>query len=214
MSHPLAKLTCSIFKLDPLGVTPTEPVADVQPGFSPRRVTLDMIDQEGASYDYDVTEHNVAGFRDIASNVRKRLETITVQGTLGRTAPFVVPIALGQSPFARRDTERLEALKAIADARAPVMVVTPRVGLAKALITYIQHQWSPQNGESLLVSITAREVRIVSPLIGTAVAADFPAQNPGNNVATGGGQSATATVNQSATPSGIVGVPPTLGALP
>lgn len=211
MSLPLAIFTCSILRLDPLGVAPLEQVLDIVPGLSPLRVTFDTVDNESATYEYDVTEHPVGSVADITSNVRKRLESITISGTLSRAPPLLpVPPPALPSSVLQLDLLRFRNLKAIADARQPIMLVTPRVGLPRALITSLQEQWTPADTESIAVTITVREARLVSPIIGAELATDYPAQTPGNNAATGGGQSSTTTLNQGTTPSGVTGLPPTL----
>lgn len=207
----LATYTASIYRLDALGIAPIEPIVDLVPGYSPLRVTFDMVDQESATYDYDVTEHSIQSAVDISSNVRKRLESITITGTLAATGPL---LPLVQQPaFAgvtRLDRRRVRNLKAIADAKSLVMVVTPRIGLAKAVITQITDPWTPDQGESSMVTISVRQVRLVSPITGDLIAPDYPAQEAGNNVRSGGGQSATTAVNQTATPSATTGVAPSV----
>jgi len=207
----LGATTCSVFRLDPLGVTALEPIADIVPGLSPLRVTFDMVDGEQAIYEYDVTEHAIQSFLDVTSNVRKRLEQITITGLVASAPPLLPMGAAPSPPELRLDLIRAANLKAIADSRSPVMVVTPRVGLAKAFITLIQQGWSPAQGDSTVVNLTVREARLVSPLTGDLIAPDYPSQSPGNNAATGGGQAATTPVGQTATPSGTTGVPPTVG---
>lgn len=210
----LGAFTASVFKLDPTGTVPLEPILDLVPGFSPLRVTFDMVDSESISYEYEVTEHAIQDFLDISSNIRKRLEQVTITGTMGATPPFVLgsvitPPVVGS--FQRLDLIRARNLKALADARAPVMLVTPRVGLAKCIITSIQQNWTPAAAESTSMTLTFREARLVSPLTGDLLAPDFPSQTPGNNAAEGGGVGTTATATESATASTTTGVPPTVG---
>lgn len=209
----LGAFRASIFRLDPFGVVPLEPLPDIVPGVTPLRVTLDMVDGEQAVYDYDVTEHAIQALADVTANVRKRLETITITGTLGATLPMVPGAAAPAfGSFTRMDLLRARNLKAIADARAMVMVVTPRVSLARAFITSIQQSWSPSDGESTIVTVSFREARLVSPVIGVSLAPDFPAQPPGNSAAVGGGQSVVTPINTTATASSTPGVAPTIGA--
>lgn len=211
----LGAFTASFFRLDPFGVAALEPLPDIVPGATPLRITFDMVDGETASWEYDVTEHAIMALADVTANVRKRLEQITITGTLGGTPPLTpLPAAPVPGSFARLDLVRLRNLKAMADSRSMVMVVTPRIALARAFITSIQHNWSPQNAESTMLTVTVREARLVTPLIGAALATDFPAQVPGNNAATGGGQSVAAPANVTATASSTPGVAPTIGAAP
>lgn len=206
----LGATTCSIFRLDPLGLMALEPLVDLVPGVSPLRVTFDMVDGEQASFDYDVTEHAIQSFLDVTSNVRKRLETISVTGFLGAMPPFLGSFAPPSIPGLRLDLIRIANLKSIADARSPVMVVTPRIGLAKAFITSISQPWSPSDGESTVITVTFREARLVSPITGDLIP-DFPSQAPGNNAVAGGGQVGTSAAGQTATPSATPGVAPTVG---
>lgn len=208
--------TCSIFRLDPLGNVPLEPLADIVPGYTPLRVTLDMIDGESKTCEYDATEHAIQDTMasDIISHVRKRLKSITISGTLNAMPPMLpAPVPNPPAAFARFDLLRMRNLEAIADTRQLVMVTTPRVSLARAFIVSLAQSWSPSDGESLNVSITFREARVVSALLASAVSPDFPSQVPGNNAASSGGQSVASPVsNVTVTPSATPGVAPKIGA--
>jgi hypothetical protein len=219
----LGAFTASIYRIDPFTGIPFEPLPDVVPGVTPLRVTIDCVDGESATYEYDVTEHAIQGLVDITTNVRRRLERLTIQGTLSG-APPLLPIDLGlDAPplppglpsvgsIVRLDLMRFKNLKSVADARLPVMVVTPRVSLAKAFITSLSHSWGPDDGESTQVSIAFVEARIVSPLTGD-IAVDYPAQTPGNNAS--GGAPAQANVGASASnTNATTGIPPSVGASP
>ena len=201
--------TASFFMLDPTGTTALEPLIDLIPGITPLRVTFDMVDGEQITYNYAVTEHPIQSFLDITSNVHKQLERITINGTLQATPPLQpFPPPPVQGGFTRLDLLRIRNLKNIADQRRPIMVVTPRYGLAKAFIENITANWSPELAESSKVSITVKEARIVSPITGDLVP-DFPEQAPGNNASEGGGQSSTSEVPTTATePGGSPGVAP------
>ncbi len=201
----LGSYTAAFYRLDPATFTvPLEPLPDIVPGiFSPLRVTLDIVDSESMTLSYDVTEHPVQSFLDVTTNVRKRLRGMTITGTWGGTPPLLpligaVPPVPGS--FARLDLVRLNALQNIADSREPIMVVTPRHSMHRAFITNLNSQWSPNEGESMIVSVTLKEARLVSALIGDAVAPDYPSQETGNNQVTGGGQSATSEVTTTASP--------------
>lgn len=201
--------TASFFKLTPVGV-PFEPLPDLVPGVTPLRITFDMIDGQSESIDFDVTEHAVQSFLDITSNIHERLDTMTITGTLGATPPLLpVPFSTPPVPgsFARLDLLRVENLKALARQKQPIMVVTPIVGFASCAIVNITPQWSPAIGESMTVAITVKEIRIVSPLAGPLVA-DYPAQEPGNNAASGGGQSATTATSTDYAPGAVDGLSP------
>lgn len=215
MIDGLALYTASVFRLDPTATTPIEPLADIIPGITPLRVTFDSVDSESYNSEYDTTEHAVqaAGVIDFTSHVRKRLKSLQITGTLGALLPLVLGPAPPQLPFSPRlDVLRLRNLEAIADARQPVAVSTPRVFLRRCLITSLQASWAPAENDSIIVALSLREVRFVSPLTGDFITPDYPAQTPGNNEASGGGQSATTPVNETATASSTPGVPPTLSA--
>jgi hypothetical protein len=207
----LGATTASFFKLSPLGV-PFEPLIDLVPGITPLRMTFDMIDSESETIDFDVTEHAVQSFLDITANIRERLRTLTITGTLGATPPLVLhaPIPVPGS-FARLDLLRIENLKNLAAKREPIMVVTPRVSFPSCAIVSVNPTWNPGLGESSQCSVTLREVRLISPILGT-LQADFPAQAPGNNAAAGGGQSATSTTTHSGTKGAVDALPPGPGA--
>lgn len=226
----LGARTCSIFRLDPTGTVPIEPLIDILPGYSPLRVTYDLVDNESYTCDYDTTEHSIQSVLEITSHVRKRLRSISIVGRLTPLPPpFVtsgsgvlpgLPIPIGAGldapnvaptpPGLRLDLVCFRNLEAIADSKRPVMVITPRVGLAKAIITSLSQLWTPKDGESIVVSISVREARLVSPITGDVVAPDFPSQAPGNNASTGGGTQAPSTVPSSATPSTTPGVSPSM----
>lgn len=198
----LGASTCSIFKLDPLTWSiPLEPLLDLVPGgiLTPLRVTLDMVDDERIIHEYAVTQNSLQDAGDAASNVHKKLDKLTVQGTLSTQISLTTPISdldlfvpiPNPGGIFRFDLIKIQNLKLIADAREPVMVVTPRYSLARALIERIDRPWKPSNGESSEVSISFQEMRIVTASIGAALSQDFKAQAPGNNVAVGGGEQFT-----------------------
>jgi hypothetical protein len=206
--------TVQVFRLDPIAGVPLEPLLDIVPGITPLRVTFDRVDQETFTAEYDVTEHAIQDLTDVQSHVHRRPKTLQVVGTLGASPPLVAALPAVPVPpggLARLDTLRVANLQAMADSLLPVMVTSPRGSLARAFIQSVQQQWSPQNGESLTVSMAFVEAKIASPLVGT-LSPDYPAQAPGNNAASGGGQSAAKPVGATATPSDTTGVPPTVGA--
>jgi hypothetical protein len=225
----LGAFTCSVYKLDQFGIVPLEPLLDIIPGVSPMRVTFDMVDNEQGIYDYDVVEHPIQDLIDVTTHVHRRLERITVTGTMSGMGPLGLippppvtppvitppPLPLGiQAPslgsVSRLDLIRVRNLKRMAATRSPVMVVTPRLGLARAFITSITPGWAPDDGESSILTVSFKELRFVTAIMGE-LAADYAEQTPGNNVASGGGQAATTASGESATASGVTGVPPTGG---
>jgi hypothetical protein len=210
----LGASTCSVFRLDPLtGTVPLEPLLDIVPGVTPMRVTLDMIDDESVEHVYALTTHPLQDVADAVSNVHRDLEKMTIQGTMSSNIPIPIPLfPLEAVPnplgFLRIDLIKLRNLRAMAKDRQPVMVVTPRYALARALIGRIHAPWRPEMGESTQVTIEFTECRIVAPSVGPPLKADYSAQLPGNNAATGGGQAATSSAPSSLAPSATPGLPP------
>lgn len=206
--------TASFFKLDPTGTVPREPLLDLVPGVSPLRVTFDIVDSESFSYTYAKTNNAVQTLTEITSHVRKNLERVTITGTLGALLPLTpgpVPtfaVTAPQPPapgsLLRLDQLRIRNLKAIADAKEPIMVVTPRAGIARGIITNLVPNWTPDHGESATCSVTVEEVRLVSPILGRGEV-DFPSQTPGNNATQGGGQTATKPANGASSVQGSSG---------
>lgn len=195
----LGATTASFFKLDPTGTAALEPLIDLIPGITPLRITFDMVDNESATFDFDVTEHAIQDFLDVTSNIHKKLRQITISGTLGATPPLLpVPAPPIPGSTARLDLLRVKNLVALADQKQMIMFVTPRVSMAKGILVNVQQQWSPPDAESTRVGVTIREARLVSPLTGDLVAPDYPSQTPGNNATSGGGQSSTTPATGSA----------------
>jgi hypothetical protein len=184
----LGASTCSIYKLDPLTSTvPIEPVADIVPGVTPFRVTFDVVQQEQSQRNYRITQNTLQDFTDTTPNVHKELQVITVSGVLSAVGPLSLGGAPPPATFGfRLDLLRIANLERLADARAPVMVVTPRVSLAAAFISNITRPWTPADGESTPVQITFVEARILSPITGAALA-DTASLAAGNTATTGGG---------------------------
>jgi hypothetical protein len=214
----LGATCCSIYKIDATTGLAFEPLPDIVPGYSPLRVTIDVTDSESTSYSYSVTSHAIQSFLDITSNVHKNLERVTISGYLGGLGPMM-PLNAGQfgpladipgeflaagsllsslGPQIRLDLMRYKNLKAIADSKSPVMVITPQIALAKAFITDLSHNWDPDSGQGIQVSISFVEARFVSPATGDLLVPDYAEQGPGNNETTGGGQSQAVDVGASA----------------
>lgn len=183
--------TCSIYRLDPTGTVPLEPVLDLVPGVGPLRVTLDAIDQETFQRSYRVTRNTLQDFSDTTSNVYKELRVLTVTGVLAAGGPMGVgmgtQLGTGLVRLARLDLMRVNFLEQIADARQPVMVVTPHHSLAQAFITSFPSSWSTADGHSIPVSLTFLEARVLGPGAITAFA-DADSLATGNNASSGGGQ--------------------------
>ena len=228
--------TATIYRLDPTGIVPLEPLIDIVPGLTPFRVTADLIDSEGKTNTYDVTTHPIKFGQDVTSHVRKRLKALNLTFTLGATLPIlptagivlpgggafgggVIPqLPVGNDIFVpkvppvpgsqfRMDLVRLNNLELIADALFPVMVITPRVGLPKAFITSLSHNWTPSLGESTQITISFMEANIVSALPSIPSDAGLA---PGKTTNSGAGTSSPSPAGTSATPSATPGVAPTV----
>jgi hypothetical protein len=209
LSGALGFVTCSIFMLDPLTSTvPIEPVVDVVPGVTPFRVTLDAIQSESKTSNYRVTTNTLQDFSDTTSNVHQELEQFTVSGVMSSMGPMLASSGPLPTFGARLDLLRIANLERLAAQRRPVMVVTPRVSLARAFITGITRQWSPANGESTPVSISFIEARILTPVLGAALL-DTDSLAAGNTATTGGGTQATSATD---VPTGSPGA--TTGSVP
>ena len=207
----LGAFTASFYVLDPTGNVPIEPLLDLIPGYSPLRVTFDMVDSESVTLSYDTTEHSIQDFLDVTSNIRKRLRSMTISGTLGATPPLTLggPPAPVLGGVTRLDLIRLAHLEMIADQRRPIMAITPRYGLERAAITSVARNWTPGHGESMACTVTLKEIRLVSPITGDLVSPNYGGQTPGNNAPSGGGEASTTPAGETATASDTTGVPPT-----
>ena len=181
--------TASFFQLDPTGTTPVEPVADIVPGVTPFRITVDVVESEQQSRRYRTTRNAIQDFGDATSNNYAELVQVTIQGTLSAVGPLSVAVGAAFNPGARLDLLRMANLEALADRRRPIMFVSPRISMAKAFIVGLDRIWTPDHGESTGVSITLLEARIVSPLEVAAIP-DVDSLEPGNNAAQGGGDGA------------------------
>ena len=212
----LGARTASFYKLDPTGLIPVEPIADLVPAFSPRRVVLDMIDSEDVELSFEVTTNALQDFRDATSNVHKGLDRMTLSGTLVSSIDLglIGSVGTGGIPGIggglRADLIRLANLEEMANRREPVMVVTPRRAFARAIIESITPSWTPDTGDNMLVTISIVEARIVSPLTGTLVP-DVAGSATGNNeLASVGAQAPAPVLTQLVTPPTVPGLPPTV----
>ncbi len=210
LAGALGGQTCSIYVLDPSGSTALEPIADLVPGVSPLRVTIDGIDSEQYQPSYRVTTNTLQDLTDTTSNVYAELIRLTVSGVFGAAGPMGVGIVglpdTGLRRLARLDLVRYKNLQRIAAQRRPVMVVTPRCSLAKAFITGFPYNWSPSDGDSLPITLSFIEARVMSSASITAFA-DLDSMAVGNNTSTGGGTGGS-TTSQLAGTGGGIGAPP------
>ncbi len=200
----LGRTTCSIYALDARG-TPIERVADVVPGVSPLRVTLDTIDGEQLEQAWLVTRHTLQDLTDTTSNVRAELRMLTVAGVLAAAGPMV--IGSGAVRNARLDAIRFANLTALANLRRPVMVVTPRHSLDRAFITGLPASWSPTDGDSQPITIKFLEARVLTSA-SVASFVDVDASPVGNNRSSGGGAGGSTSVAGEAFGPAGPGIPP------
>lgn len=206
LSGILGSQTCSIYALDPTGTTALEPVADLVPGVTPLRITIDTIDSENYQVNYRVTQHTLQDLTDTTSHVYRELIKLTVTGVFGAAGPMVPGTGLVR--VARFDLLRYRNLKNLADQRRPVMVVTPRVSLARCFITSIPSNWTPADGDSLPISLSFTEARVMRS---ESIAAfqDVDSLATGNNASTGGGTGGSEVKDLTPeTFAAIQGVPP------
>jgi len=204
-----------IYRLNRVGNSPVATIAELANPFSANKVGLDVVDSEAFSRAYTVTTNPLQDFTSATSNVHKDLMRITLSGTLISSidVPFIGSIGVPGIPGGfggglRADLLKIRTLEAIADERRPVMIVSPRVSLARAFIESVDTNWSPDVGENTQVSISFVEARIVSPLLAENVPQDVGALANGNaDVSSLGGQ-APKSIGATASSSNVPGLPP------
>lgn len=217
----LGARTASFYKLDPLGIVPVEPLLDLLPAFTARRVTLDAIESEEKSLDFAVTTNALQDFTSAQSNVHKELERITVTGIaissidLGLAGSVGVAGIPGFGGGLRLDLIKADNLELMANARMPIMFVSPRIDMPKAFIENITRSWDPDLGDNTIISISLVEARLVNPVDLAPAVADLEASATGNNAAVAAGaQAGTPVSTQSVTPGATFNSAPTIGAPP
>ena len=207
----LGARTMAFYRLDSTGTQPIEPLGDLIPALTSDRVTLDMVDSEDVERSYNVTMNALQDFTSATSNVHKNPERITVSGTLVSSVDLALAGSVGFAGL-RADLIRVANLEELADARQPIMVVSPRVSMARAFIESISRSWNPDQGENTLITVALVEARIVSPLTANEVIPDVSASATGNNATTQAGSQAAPTVQtQTLVPGAAPGLPPTPG---
>lgn len=187
--------TASFYKLDPTATSPIEPLADIVPGVTPFRVTLSMIDNENYIQSYRVTQNALQDFTDVTPNVHRELIQLTITGTMSAAPPMSIS-GLPQPPTFgfRLDLLQVSNLERMAAERRPIMVITPRVSLAKCFIQSINRLWTPLDGDSTPLVITVIEARIASPF-SVDVLPDTETLDAGNTQTSGGGEQSTNPVD-------------------
>jgi len=175
----------SFYQLDPSGTKPIAPLGELVSPYDPTKISADIIDSEDYSKRFTVTEHALQDFSSASSNVHKELESITLTGTL--VSSIDDGILFADINTLRSDLRRVANLEALADARMPIMYVSPRVSMSRAFIAGITRSWAPGTGDVTTISVELTEARIVSPLIAAAQVADVAASFTGNNAVNGQG---------------------------
>lgn len=204
--------TGSIYALDPTGTVPLSPIADIIPGLTERRITLSMIEQESQIKAFRVTTNRVQDFSDVTSNVHRELIRINLTGIISSVFPFNTLGITAPTGGVRIDLIAASRLEKMADKRRPVMVVTPRISLARAFIESLERPWSPDDGQSTRISITFVEARIASPF-SVAVIPDVTTLAAGNSSGVGGGEQALNPQTTSATAPGVAQAAPNIGGI-
>ena len=198
----------SFFRLDPLTATPIAPLGDLIAPFFPDKMSLDVVDSEDYERAYSVTDNPLQDFTSASSNVHKELERVTVSGTLVSSIDLGLLGSVGL-PLLRADLVKVSNLEVIADKREPILLVSPRVSMAKCFIESIIRSWSPDLGDNTNLTITLVEARIVNPLTAEATVPDVAGSFTGNNAAAAVGTQAAAPVTtQAVTPAASFGLPP------
>lgn len=211
----LGQRTAAFYRLDPNSGLPIAKIGDLLPALGPDRITYDVIDSEGVSLAFSVTRNALQDFTSATSNVHREPIRVSLTGTLISSIDLALigSVGLGGVPGLggglRTDLLKLANLEALADAREPIAVITPRLSLPTAFIESIDRTWSPATGENTIVTISIVEARIVNSLPAESLVPDTAASFTGNNSTTStGNQSAQAIETQSVTP------PPVSGAAP
>ncbi len=209
----LGARTATFYRLDSTGTKPIEPLGDLIPSFNSDRVNLDMIDSEDVDRSYMVTMNALQDFTSATSNVHKNPERLTLSGTLVSSVGLALAGSVGFAGL-RADLIRVANLEELADARQPIMVVTPRISMPRAFIESISRSWNPDQGENTLITISLVEARVVSPVTADNVIPDVESSATGNNRTTEAGNQAAATVQtQTVTPGATPGAAPSVVAL-
>ena len=208
----LSVRTLSIFKLDPSGTKPIEPIIDIIPGLSGNRITLDVITSESYSKTFDVTDNPLQDFSFATSNIRAAPRIMSVSGIMSS----IIQTGLSSIPFqgiptpnnSRADLVRFQNLENLANQRMPVGVYTPRHAFPTCAITSISADWDPDTGRNTRITVSFKEIVIVSPFTGLFVP-DYTASVASNNSTVGGGQQTAQPSQLQAAPQSSFGNGPT-----
>lgn len=218
--------TLVVYKLDPTGTVPIEPLLDLTVGSNVNRITIDLIESENYQQTYSVSQNTLSNSSLATSHVTRNLKGLSVTGFLVpnpsmgisgilNPANLIAPISQILTKGEQLDRKRITILQSLADQGLPVGVYTPRWGIPRAFITSIACPWDPEVSQNSRIVLEFLEARIVSPVTGIFVD-DFTSQIPGNNQLTGGGQTSANATNTSSLsqPSSFGASPNTNGSFP
>lgn len=187
----LSGRTATLYRLDPTGRLPVARLGEIFGAFNPNKISIDMITSEGGSTVSRTTDHSLESYADATTAIRREPETRTIGGLLTSTIPIPLVGGVGaggilsgiQSVFGvglRPDLIMLANLRAMQARGEPVAVATPRWSRSPVWITSIADSWAPGAGESIRISITVKDARILSPLDAGAVVPDLGSIEGGN----------------------------------
>ena len=210
--------TATIYKLDPAGLLPIEPLVDIIPTVSPNRQSVDVVLSSSHTESYSVTRNAIQRGFDTTSHVKKQLAQVSITGIISGAPLLAIAGAIGAAlgalnssgavdvnprlqsigaqvpgfPSPRRDLLQLQMLRLLADQRKPVMLATPDFALPRCIITRISRSNGAEVGIGTEVVIDFIEARIIAPQFTDAIP-DLDAVLNGNSSAVdAGGQPATA----------------------
>lgn len=154
----------SVFRADPSGLglaaafllTSTDVPSD-------SRARFDATESEVETVSYTpISERIEAGIVTYAT--LRNPDVVVISGVITATPLGLLGVPLGAfGSIVRRDLSEFRRFKAIADAREPVIVVAREGAWPSMLITQIQRSKVPDDGNSVRLSVTFQEVRIVTP---------------------------------------------------
>lgn len=154
---------------------------------SSKRVKMDLSTSRTHNKTFRATRNPVES--STASAILRDPEVFSVTGRLSANplGAFGAAAVLGTlGSLVRRDLIEVGKLRAIADEREPVVVVTPERVYTSMAITSMSEVYDKASGNGSILSLTFQEIRIVSPVtlsgvvdVDTLVAAQMETLNMG-----------------------------------
>jgi hypothetical protein len=194
LSGQLSRRTLLVYKLDPTGTFPIEPILDLVPGITINRITADLIESEAFTQTSSVTENTVSNFTTATTNSRRDLQTLQVNvlftSIIQPGSSMAVVPAVETPDSVRADLIRIRNLINLQGQNLPVAVYTPRWGMPRAFIESVSCPWDITLGTNTRATIAFKEARLLS-LERTAFVNDYDEQSSGANKKSGGGNSPT-----------------------